>query len=327
MQVYSASRRARGWHFTDFTMEKEFWTKLCREDPTIVYVVIGRELCPDTDREHGQGFMWFKHARSWSSMRKLLGRRHVEPMYERSSVEASRRYCSKDNDLWFQHGEPPRQGKRSDLDDVKEILASGRGMAAVVESANSYQAMRAAELILKYKEPCVRTAPTVYWFWGATGTGKTQTAYSMATSAGLEPWISGKNLRWWDGYDSHKFVIFDDFRKDFCTFHELLRILDRYPYRVECKGGSRQLLAETIVITSPLPPIQVYETREDLGQLMRRISEVREFAAGATAEEPTASGSAGASSWQMGDGGSEAQFDWPTYSGRFGDDDWQFGSE
>jgi len=91
--------------------------------------------------------------------------------------------------------------------------------------------------------------------------------------------VSGKSLKWFDGYDAHPDIIVDDFRRDFCTFHELLRILDRYPFRVETKGGSRQLLAKNTVITCPWKPDIIYQSRsqEDIGQLLRRIDEVKLF--------------------------------------------------
>ena len=86
-----------------------------------------------------------------------------------------------------------------------------------------------------------------------------------------------RDLKFWDGYYGQKYVIIDDFRKDFCTFHELLRILDRYPYRVHIKGSSLYLEATTIIITSCFGPEEVYETREDLQQLMRRIDKIQIF--------------------------------------------------
>lgn len=148
-------------------------------------------------------------------------------------------------------------------------------MREVAAEASSYQALRGAELLLKYVEKGRDFKPTVRWFHGSTGSGKTRTAFELFPEA----WISARGLKWWDGYDAHKAIIVDDFRKDFCTFHELLRILDRYPYRVETKGSSRQLLASEIIITCPWAPDVLYASRseEDVGQLMRRIDEVRLF--------------------------------------------------
>jgi len=74
-------------------------------------------------------------------------------------------------------------------------------------------------------------------------------------------------------------VIIDDYRKDFCKFSELLRLLDRYPLRLQIKGGTVEFVARHIYITCPLAPIAIWESRteEDIAQLTRRIEEVRNF--------------------------------------------------
>jgi len=69
--------------------------------------------------------------------------------------------------------------------------------------------------------------------------------------------------------------LFDDFRGDFCTFHYLLRVLDRYPMRVEVKGSSREFNSKRIYITSCYPPTEIYnKSDEDVKQLIRRIDEI-----------------------------------------------------
>jgi len=170
------------------------------------------------------------------------------------------------------YGEPATQGRRNDLEVIRGMIKDGKGMKDIVDGAVSGCSLRTAELVLKYLEKGRDFKPEVIWVHGSTGSGKTRTAMSKYPNA----WLSGKNLKWWDGYDAHSEVIIDDFRKDFCTFHELLRILDRYPYRVEVKGGSRQLLAKVIVITCPWAPKELFATRceEDVGQLLRRIDEI-----------------------------------------------------
>lgn len=74
-------------------------------------------------------------------------------------------------------------------------------------------------------------------------------------------------------------MVIDDFRADFCKFHVLLRLLDKYPYVVEVKGGSRQWLAEEIFITAPMHPRDAYAHRsdEDIKQLLRRITTITHF--------------------------------------------------
>lgn len=256
----------RSWCFTWNNPVKFDYTNIkCR------YIIVGDEKGDEKGTPHHQGYVMFKSPTSFKSCQKRLPTgAHIEPA--KGSPQQNITYCSKQSIL-LEIGERPVMGKRTDITKVKDIIKEGGGMNEVIDSVDSYQAMRCAELVLKYKERARNTKPLVKWYYGPSGTGKTRTAFAECK----HPWISGKSLRWWDGYDAHPEVIIDDFRRDFCTFHELLRILDRYPYRVENKGGTRQLLAHTIIITSPYAPQDTYETREDILQLLRRIDEVKEF--------------------------------------------------
>ena len=115
----------------------------------------------------------------------------------------------------------------------------------------------------------------VNWYYGPSGTGKSSVARDLAAHDIYSP-PSGK---FWEGYDGHTFVLLDDMRCDFCKFHQLLKLLDIYPLRVEVKGGSRQLWATTIWVTSPYNPEGMWagKTQEDIYQLERRCHNIVEF--------------------------------------------------
>jgi hypothetical protein len=83
-----------------------------------------------------------------------------------------------------------------------------------------------------------------------------------------------KTNKWWPGYDGQKHVIIDDVRGSFCSYSTMLRLLDQYPFTVEYKGGTRELLAEVIFLTSCKPPNELYNLDEDQQQLLRRIEEI-----------------------------------------------------
>lgn len=74
-------------------------------------------------------------------------------------------------------------------------------------------------------------------------------------------------------------MIIDDYRCDFCKFSYLLRLFDRYPLMLNVKGSFIQFNAKLIIVTAPQPPDVMWghRTTEDVGQLMRRITEVRNF--------------------------------------------------
>lgn len=147
-------------------------------------------------------------------------------------------------------------------------------------TATGGQAIRTAELLYKYLEKERTGKTSVHWFYGPTGTGKTYRAYQLCDTADEPPYTAMGSSKWWDGYDGHKIVVIDDMRADFMPFQQLLRLFDEYPMRVECKGGSRQVLANTFYVTCPFPPSELFGTipNEDVGQLLRRLTSIVRFA-------------------------------------------------
>jgi len=184
-------------------------------------------------------------------------------------------YCSKDED-YFEFGEKPAQGSRTDIKEVQEKIKNNVPINEIIFEATSYQSARHAELLMKYQPMPKAQKRNIFWYYGKSGSGKTRKAIE---ESGDNYYITMNTLKWWDGYMGQKYIIVDDFRKDFCTFHELLRILDRYPYRVNVKGSTLwiQPSTEYIIITSCFHPKDVYETREDVEQLLRRIDKIVHF--------------------------------------------------
>lgn len=252
--------------------EKAEFVKLCNQ-----YYIIGKESCPTTKRMHYQCYGEFKGQISFEKIKKLMPTAHIEA--RKGTVMDAVMYCKKDGDF-LEVGEPKRQGAREDLATVKAMATSGASVRDIIlqlEEPN-YQAIRTAEKLVEYLRPERTCKPYVRWFWGETGSGKTRKAVELAEAEVKDNyWMSMDSLQWWDGYDGQKFIIIDDFRADFCKFHTLLRYLDRYNVRVPVKGGYRQLLATNIIITSPFPPDEVYRSREDVKQLLRRIDDVVQF--------------------------------------------------
>lgn len=127
----------------------------------------------------------------------------------------------------------------------------------------------------------------VKWFYGSTGTGKTQTAWKELIDNGYalkDVFISsGKLDPFMNGYTGQRAAILDDLRAGFCRFEYLLRLLDGYPVVVNVKGGYCNWMAHDIIITAPVAPEEMYvnhqtgEPWDNLDQLLRRIDEIRFF--------------------------------------------------
>lgn len=64
--------------------------------------------------------------------------------------------------------------------------------------------------------------------------------------------------KWWPEYDGEKKVVLDDCEESHFSRQEMLRLCDRYPLKVETKGGFVEFLAETIYITTNQNPWKWY---------------------------------------------------------------------
>lgn len=272
--------KSRCWCYTSFLTTVD--------DPDgALYHVYGREVCPDSGRKHLQGYIRFKFGKTMRAVKALLGDPAVHLEKRKGTERVASDYCKKDGDF-VERGEcaDAAPGKRTDLEVVRGLLGQGNGMAALLDAGVGYQGCRYAELYLKYKEPEKNPddgAPNVRWYWGDTGTGKSRASHAEANEADVAvhrcSGPAGKGGKWWfDGYDAHTHVIIDDFRPSWCGLSFLLSILDRYGRRVEHKGGSRQWKATDIWITSPKHPESYFQdSGEDLEQLLRRLTTIKEF--------------------------------------------------
>lgn len=260
----------RNFCFTSFDVSDKFKSHL--ENVDVKYITYGNEICPESKTKHLQGYCELQTRRTLKSIKKLFMQNQLHIENRKGTAVQARDYCHKDGDI-YERGTISKPGKRTDISETKELIKSGGTLRDVIDTSTNYQCIRMAEKTLTYFERKRNWKPEVYWFYGPTGTGKSKTAHELCD----DPWVSSGDLKWWQGYDAHSDVIFDDFRGDFCKYHILLRILDRYPFQIENKGGSRQFLAKRIFITSPFHPRDVYETIEDKNQLLRRIDEIKMF--------------------------------------------------
>ncbi len=232
------------------------------------YLVYGHEIAPTTGTPHLQGYVYFNSPRSFNSVRKDFKGASIRTA--KAEADPNRVYCIKEGINVVERGTMPKQGKRTDIQRVREAIAEGQGMRQISQEATSYQSLRTAELLLKYQEKSRNWKPKVFWFYGATGTGKTKTAHEMFPEAYFT-----LNNKWWEGYDAHEVVIIDELRQDCFKVNELLELMDRYEYRVEHKGGSRQMRAKHIIITSSKSPDNLFFGHgENIYQITRRCKNI-----------------------------------------------------
>lgn len=157
-----------------------------------------------------------------------------------------------------------RDGKKRDRDIFEEFPGLAfkyqRGIAACKQA---YGDQRDKE-----------KTPKIIIYWGESGTGKTRRATSEYPEAYVLSKDNGNGAIWWDGYEGQDCVVFDEFY-GWVKYDMLLRVLDRYPLRVQVKGGSVEFVATTFVFTSNKPWEEWYsdDVRGKTDALGRRIRE------------------------------------------------------
>jgi Putative viral replication protein/RNA helicase len=264
------SNAARNFCFTfnnypdDLTAFESTLRELCN------YFCFGKEKGA-SGTPHLQGYLQLeKKERLQGLVKKLPG---CHRTVAKGGYDANYRYCSKDGEF-TEYGTPSVVGKRKGLEDLCQQIVQGSKLSDLATQEPVVYARYHRGLEALSSAVCQQRnfKSEVFWFWGATGTGKSRRAFDLEPGAYWKP----SSTKWWNGYDAHEAVIIDDYRRDFCTFGELLRLLDRYPFSVETKGGVRPFLAKRIYITSPKSPSDTWEgrTTEDLEQLNRRIENI-----------------------------------------------------
>lgn len=268
--------RIRAWTFTlnNYTDDDLKNLGLLGVAQSTTYLIYGKEI-GENNTPHLQGYIYMKAGRTFSAMKKIIPKAHIEA--SEGSAASNTKYCSKDGDVTT-FGAPPSQGKRNDIQEIKDMVRRGETMAKIVEVAANYQSVRMAEVCMKYKPLEKREKPMVKWYYGGTGTGKTYAAWEE--TGYIDTWVSHDSLQWFDGYDGQKNVIIDDFRAGDCRFSNLLRYLDRYPMKVPIKGGFVNWVPTLIIITSTHQPKKVYKNidiQENIDQLLRRIDIIQKY--------------------------------------------------
>lgn len=230
------------------------------------YIIIGKEGKGKTP--HIQGYCELLKQTSFNRIKNYMPKGHIEA--RKGTQTQALEYCKKELD-YVEFGKPREQGSRGDLDNIREIAAE-QGMREVTSVGNAQQ-IAVAQKYLTYNEDKRDWKPTVISIIGPPGSGKSRKAREICQ--GKDVYEKMNSSKWWDGYDKHRYVIMDDFRAEDMNFTDLLRLLDRYSYTVEVKGGWRQMLAHTIILTSVKHLSKMYNNMgENLAQLNRRIDQI-----------------------------------------------------
>ena len=290
---------------------RNFCMTVCNPDEPVViaavkqlplrYCVLARETGAGGLR-HFQCYVELKSQITWNRLKEILPGAHIED--RRGSAEQAIQYCKKgdqpkeewdqyrtlgDNygnnvDIALECGDPAKPGTRTDLENMCNMVQKGKRLSEIA-AEDPVTFVKFSKGITNYHalmdEPRQLGAKVeVIVHYGPTGTGKTYKA--MHDNPGCYKY-SLTNGQWYDGYEGHEVVVFDEFRGQI-TFGTLLQLLDVYQMKVPVKGTFREWKPTKIIITSPVHPGLWYpglaSNDGKISQLKRRIASIYYFKEG-----------------------------------------------
>lgn len=289
-------RGVRRWCFTlNNYSEKEVndikdWLTV-HADYHIVSYEVGDEGTP-----HLQGYFRLKNTAVSSALHKKPGFKRSSLFICKGTEEQNIVYCSKGGPqaLCSTSGIPQAgQGSRTDLKEAAAQVRDG-GHKAIKKIA-----IEKPDMIVKYgrgfKEllevldvgRMLDQAPEAIWYYGESGSGKSCAAYELAKAKCDE--LSAEQVEldsglfpFCDGYRDEEVIILNDFRQknhhgQDIQLDLMLKMVDRFPFRMNIKGSSRQLKGKVFIFTNTQHPSHFFTqggSSEPQKQWLRRITRV-----------------------------------------------------
>lgn len=251
------------------------------------------EIAPETNRVHIQGYMELHKPARIPKCKTALGCPGAHLEAANGTPEQCIAYVSK-LDTRVPGTFPTTigecnvaQGSRTDLAAAVADVKSGKRMRDVAlqhpeEYVKYYRGMNALRSHVLASIANVRRPQLhVIVIWGAAGTGKTRWVFD---TYGMEDVYMltqppNQNSIWYDGYESQKVLLIDDFY-GWIPLGNLLHLLDIYPLQLNIKGGHVPALYDVVVITSNIAPDCFYKNIGMKESLQRRIHKIVHIEAG-----------------------------------------------
>lgn len=234
-----------------------------------------------------------------NNVAKILGSSHVEPQLGGKKELAGyllkeSPYDEKGEMVLFSKGIEniqDSQGKRSDLDEISELLEQGFTPQEIMSDSLRY---RRYDRLIKsaYMDKRIRETPLIKemyneWHVGESGSGKTHYYYELCNKHTPESVYKMDDYQS-GGFDNYveygapPILFMDEFKGDI-QYGQLLSILDQYSRtQIHCRYCNTYSLWTHCVITSIFPPDEAYKImvgydkreKDTIEQLMRRLNTI-----------------------------------------------------
>ncbi len=241
--------RGRDWCFTSYAESMYDKLKNCNiEKNSIYYLIYQLEKCPETGKEHVQGFVQFKNARLMEGVKKVFKDKTMHLEQRMGSVEKAAGYCKKDESRLkepIELGEIKmydNKGKRNDIQEMYDMLKCNNSIDDIREYNPSayvkyYKAFDRIKNDIESKNIGKYEEIEINVLYGPPGTGKTRYVFDKEKPENVYKMNKSNNDNiWFDGYKGQKVLLIDDYY-GWIKYGKFLEMIDNYRMQLEIKGG------------------------------------------------------------------------------------------
>lgn len=272
--------RTKTWCFTAHDLNFNFEEQLQPLGPK--YCVYQHEICPQTQKEHLQGYIQFTSHKSLKRLKKARPTDHWEP--RRGTHEQAREYCMKAETRKpgtepIEHGTFTTSGQRTDLQALAEDIRDNHltiKEVATREPAKFVQYHRGLTALCNiHSQPYTHDQPRGIWIYGPPGVGKSHIVREHFKDLYIKP-----QNKWFDGYHGQHSILLDDLDKSgTCLAHYLKIWTDKYAFSAEVKGGTVNMQHRHFIVTSNYSIDELFPPHEDpqLNEAITRRFKIHKF--------------------------------------------------
>lgn len=259
---------------------------------SLEYWAMCDEIGLEEKTPHTHVFIYCKNGVLFNRVKKLIPTAHIE--FCKGTCQQNRDYIRKEGkylndpktatnlkDTFEEFGEMPieRQGTRSDLQDMIDMISQGQSTADMIKSYPNFMLQidkieRTRQIILEDKYKRTFRNMEVKYIYGTAGSGKTR---GVMEQYGFENVYRITDYAHpFDGYLGQDVLVFEEFRSSL-KIGDMLNYLDGYPISLPCRFQNKQACFTKVFIISNIPLDGQYvelqrEQPETWKALLRRIT-------------------------------------------------------
>ncbi|WP_313134328.1 replication protein [Anaerocolumna sp.] len=260
---------------------------------SLIYWVMSDEI-GEKKTYHTHFYMAFSSAVRFSTLKNLFPPAHFE--MAKGTSQANKDYVFKEGkwakdkkketnlpDTHEEFGEMPveRQGHRTDIEDLYDMIKDGMSNFEILETAPNYmmniERVEKVRQILReerYKNEFRRL--DVRYIYGNTGVGKTRGIMEMYGYQNVFRVTDYEHP--WDNYKGQDIIIFEEFRSSL-RIQDMLNYLDGYPLELPCRYANKVACYTKVYLITNIPLNRQFEgiqkdCEETWNAFLRRINRV-----------------------------------------------------